>query len=137
MDTSTLAILTTIGVPALVAAVAYAIRALADSRTKTADAELVRANAQKTAAEAKKLEAETTGKFLVGAEADAAQVRSMVGDLRGRLDRCEKRHEDCEKRVAAVEEKCDREHAVKDAQIKALFRETGELRASIESGGGR
>lgn len=114
----------------LAGAIAYAIK-------KRSDAERERAKAERIRAETDRQTAEDTGRVLVGAEADAATVRKWVDDLRGRLDRCERRHEGCEERVREVEAKCEAEHASKDAQIKALWRECGELRTSIESGGAR
>lgn len=122
MDLTTLV---AIGVPALVAALAYALRSWADARAKNAEAAKIKA-------ETERAKAEHTGRILTGAEADAETVRGALADMRGRLDRCEKRHEDCETRVIAVETRCNAEHAAKDAQIGALWKECGDLRASIE-----
>lgn len=134
--TAIIGLCTALGLPAI-------LRALADARSKSAAAELTRAEARKTEAEAKKLEAEAartaaeqTGRLLVGAEADGATVRQALSDMRARLDRCEKRHEDCEERVEAVQRKCDDEHAIKDTQLKALWRELGDVRASMNGGAG-
>ena len=135
MDSSTLAILTTIGVPALVAAVAWSIRrvadALGDARVKTADAEHTRASAAKLTAEAERIRAEaarareeTTGRL-------ATSQDERIDDLVERLHSCEAKHEAAEARITALEAKL-RE---RDSAIGALMAEVRSLHDVIASGG--
>jgi predicted RNase H-like nuclease (RuvC/YqgF family) len=111
----------------LVGAIAYALRQRGNADRERGKAERIRAETERT-------QADTTGRVLVGAEADAAQVRQWVADLRARLDRCERRHEACDARVERMEREHAEELRTKDAQIAALWKECGALRAAIEGG---
>jgi hypothetical protein len=148
-----LAVLVTLGVPTLIAAVAYAIK-------KVADARAVQAETDKVKAEATKADADTTGRIVVGREADAAAVRGMFEDIRKRLVSAEERVTVAEARCTVAEARvtiaeaavreCEEKHriqgelfeveraalkdavAVKETQINALWGEVNKLNDAIE-----
>lgn len=135
MDSSTLVILTTIGVPAFVAALSWSVKRVAesigDAKLKSADADLIRSNAKKLEAEAEKIHAEaakareeTTGRL-------AAAQHERIDDLVERLHACEEKHEAAESRITALEAKL-RE---RDSAIGALMSEVRSLHDVIASGG--
>jgi hypothetical protein len=129
MNTETLV---AFGLPALIAAVGYTIKKVGDAmalreaaRLKRADAVVIQANADKT-------DADTTGRIVVGREADAETIRDIVRELRMRIDRCETRHEVQEKRHEKDRNEWRSAMAAKDAQINALWGEVNKLNDAIE-----
>lgn len=115
----------------LVGAIAFGIR----ERTK---ADRIRAEADRLRAEADKQESEDTGKVLLGAEANAAQLREFFKSIQARLDRCERRHDERDERDkrraaehASELEAKERQIAELMSRVRGLGEEVDELRASI------
>jgi K+-sensing histidine kinase KdpD len=129
MNTATLIAL---GVPALIAAIGYAIKKVGEALSLRAEAAVRRADAAKTRADTEKADADTTGRIVIGREADAETIRLAFREMRERLDRCEKRHELQEARHEKDREEWRKAMAAKEAQIEALWREVGSLRDAIE-----
>lgn len=127
-----LATLVALGIPALLAAIAYAVKKLADARLVNAEAARTHEDTAKTKADTDKADADTTGRIVVGREADAETIRDAFASIQGRLDRCETRHEVSEKRHDRERETWRVAMAAKDAQIDALWSECRSLRAAIE-----
>lgn len=121
----------------LVAAVAYALRKRADADRERAKATRLEGEAGKLRAEAEVKKADATGKVLIGAEADAEQIREAFRDMRARLDRCEKRHEDCEARIERNRLEYEDRLVAKQAQIDALWKELVDVRRAIDAQAGR
>jgi hypothetical protein len=126
MDLSTLIAL---GVPALIAALAYSVKKLSDAKLVREEAT---AKAKTARADAEKADADTTGRIVIGREADAEVIRNAFRELQARVDRCETRHEVQEKRHERDREEWRKAIEAKDAQIAALWREVRDLRTAIE-----
>ncbi len=160
MDAATLSTLLATGAT-LLAAIAYAIKTLANARLvnaeagkKRAEAKLADAESEKTRAAAEKRDADTTGQIVTGREADAAMVRDAFKDIRERLILAEARVTVAEARVTIAEasvKSCEERHAeaarvfeaeraafaaaiaTRDNQVSALFAEVGRLRDAIDA----
>jgi hypothetical protein len=126
------ATLIALGIPALIAALGYAVKKVGEAfalreaaRLKRADAAVIQANAEAT-------DADTTGRIVIGREADAETIRNIVRELQLRVDRCETRHEVQEKRHEKDRNEWRSAMAAKDAQINALWGEVNKLNDAIE-----
>ncbi len=98
----------------------------------------IAAEAEKIRAKTDQQEAEDTGRVIVGAEANAETIREMFKEIRMRLDRCEKRHDERDKKDAARDAAHLAEVAAKDKtigdlmkQVRGLGEEVDELRGMI------
>ena len=126
------AILVTLGVPTLIASLAYVWKKRADAGLVRDEAEKVRAETAKVKASTEKRDADTTGRIVVGREADAETIRNAFRELQARVDRCETRHDVQEKRHERERDEWKKAMAAKDSQIDALWNECRALRAAIE-----
>ncbi len=120
MDATTIATLTALGVPTLIAAIAWAVKRLAEAAKIRAEAAKSSADAAKTKAEADKSEADASGRFAtVAAESyrdarqDLSECEQVREELRAELDgerrerialgvRCDQREKSAEKEIGAL-----------------------------------
>lgn len=130
MDITAIIVALAAGIPTTIAAIAYALKKRADTEAVQADTERVRADSER-------VETDTTGRIVIGREADAETIRIAFRTLQDRLDRCERRHEEQERRHSTEREDFLDSLATKDAQIQALWAECRALRDAISNGGKR
>lgn len=117
---------------ALVAALPYAIKKIADARLVLAQSAQTRADTARDKVAIEKADSDVTGRIVIGREADAETIRAAFRTLQARLDRCEARHEEAEQRHERERETWRAAMAAKDSQIDALWAECRALRQAIE-----